>query len=774
MSRGGRTIRLLKLLSRLSAAAILVWGAGCAVALQPEEYRLIQTSRYSELEKLMESRITQPSSAPTAQLFHLCYAYSKLKRYNKLFPCLDQLEKNIEKGDRNVFFYDFSATPSLMRAEAYIEFGDYTKAIEESTKAYDMVLKKDLYRQFRIFALTAMGLSHALNGDSGSAKKYAALLEEVGTHYPFNTLETDKVTGLAKVYMALGEFDKSLGAIKRDQGGALFRALTDVITGAALTGDTLWAFNQLPKAFILNKSLLETGQVQQAKEGYDQLLRRPETKYNGDIYWMILWDRGRIAEREGKPKEAMDFYKQAIDVVEEQRSTINTEANKIGYVGNKQSVYQRLIALLVSERQHASAFEYVERSKARALVDLLASRRDFSVPTGNPEQVRALLNTAQEAEAASRIQETSAPAAGFQGRSLAVRARQQLREQAPELASLVSVTHVPAADIQRRIPDDEVLIEYYYDNNNLYAFVLSNRNLTAVKLDGAHLEAGIRQLRESLEPPLGQEYLALSQRLYERLIRPLEQLLDKRHLLIVAHGALHYLPFNALHNGSEFLLDRYGIHMLPSASLMQYLKTAVKNKPGGVLAFGNPDLGDPRANLAHAQEEALAISKERPQSKVFLREKATKTAFKEFAAAFSYLHFATHGQFNPDFPLQSALLLAKDEANDGELTAGELYSLRLDAELVTLSACETGLGKISNGDDVVGLTRGFLYAGANSIVASLWKVDDRATYELMTKFYANLKTAAKGDALREAQLDIKKKYPHPFFWAAFQLTGMAR
>ncbi|MEK7340788.1 MAG: CHAT domain-containing protein, partial [Candidatus Binatota bacterium] len=101
----------------------------------------------------------------------------------------------------------------------------------------------------------------------------------------------------------------------------------------------------------------------------------------------------------------------------------------------------------------------------------------------------------------------------------------------------------------------------------------------------------------------------------------------------------------------------------------------------------------------------------------------------------------------------------------------ELYSLSLDADLVTLSACETGLGKISNGDDVVGLTRGFLYAGSRSIIASLWKVDDLSTSQLMTQFYSTLQQSNKREALRQAQLEIQKTYPHPFFWAAFQLTG---
>ena len=136
------------------------------------------------------------------------------------------------------------------------------------------------------------------------------------------------------------------------------------------------------------------------------------------------------------------------------------------------------------------------------------------------------------------------------------------------------------------------------------------------------------------------------------------------------------------------------------------------------------------------------------------------------------LHFAAHALFDSENPLNSALLLAPDKENDGWLRAGDLYSLTLNADLVTLSACETALGKITKGDDVVGFTRGFLYAGTNSIVSSLWQVDDQATSILMQQFYKNMETNDKCSSLRKAQLKVKEAYnAHPYYWAAFQITG---
>lgn len=161
-----------------------------------------------------------------------------------------------------------------------------------------------------------------------------------------------------------------------------------------------------------------------------------------------------------------------------------------------------------------------------------------------------------------------------------------------------------------------------------------------------------------------------------------------------------------------------------------------------------------------------------PQSELLTRSKASETAFKNKAGNFSYLHIASHGQFNADNALQSRLLLASDAANDGSLTVGEIYGLHLSADLVTLSACETGLGKTFSGDDVIGLTRSFLYAGSSNIIASLWQVDDDATSELMKSLYAKLKAnVPKKEALRQAQQELQNRFPDPLFWAAFYLTG---
>ncbi len=798
MSGNARTFYPITLLG-----LVLLLG-GCATGILGERDTAMVTSRYEELERIGERETAGLKEVSSPKLMPLCMAYAKLKRYNKLFPCLDRLEDNIRRGDKRQMDFDefakrnplmagmammgsavaggreglegdISIFPYLMRAEAYIDLARYAEAVEQAKKGVaNIPTQWNQERWARIMSTSMVGLAYALGGDRDNALKTATELENVSTAYPYTLLRGDKGVGLAKIYLALKDYPKALNAMEEGKDtlfGSFAKGVADAFAAGDTKGEGLWVWQDLPREFVYNKTLFEVGRANEAKAGYDKLLGIPQTKDNGDIYWVILFDRGRIAEKEGNRAQAVELYRKAVDVIEGQRATINTEASKIGFVGDKQAVYQHLVAALLAESRNAEAFEFVERAKSRALVDMLAAKQDFAIHTVNAQQVRTLLAQVNTTESEARIQGGDAAIAGK--RSLAVKLKSDLQTQAPELAALVNVTYSSAKDIQARLPADEVLIEYYYDDKKVYAFVITRERLQVVWLEGGNLAQDVKAFREALDSPKDNRYLALAQKLHRQLFQPLEATLTKQHVLIVAHGALHYLPFNALHDGREYVIDRYRLRQLPSASVMPYLRGTRQAKTGTLLAFGNPDLGDKRYDLAYAQAEAQAITKVVPGARALVRRDATETAFKQQGVNYAYVHFASHGEFNADSPLNSALLLAKDKTNDGALTVGELYSMRLNADLVTLSACETGLGKIANGDDVVGLTRGFLYAGSRSIVASLWKVDDEATAYLMTRFYGALKGTSKREALRLAQIETRKKYVHPYYWAAFQLTGEA-
>jgi CHAT domain-containing protein len=252
----------------------------------------------------------------------------------------------------------------------------------------------------------------------------------------------------------------------------------------------------------------------------------------------------------------------------------------------------------------------------------------------------------------------------------------------------------------------------------------------------------------------------------------------------------------------RFLIEEYDIFYVPSASALKFVLEQRKEVSDKVLAFGNPELGDESLNLPHAEEEVESIKESYPETSIFVKDKATEEKAKQLSGNYDIIHFASHGELSPQSPLFSCIKMAKEKDEDGRLEVHEIFNLDLEnASLVTLSACETGLGKLSKGDELIGLTRGFVYAGTPSIVASLWEVNDKSTSDLMSLFYKNLKTHFKVEALRMAQLEMINgevgrgivrgvggittsnegednpqtsrtvNGSHPYFWAPFILLG---
>jgi CHAT domain-containing protein len=529
------------------------------------------------------------------------------------------------------------------------------------------------------------------------------------------------------------------------------------------------AVEDVSNALLYSQSLARLGRSDQARAMLDTLLGMPEVRSMGNLYWVALYERGLIALKEGQRQDGIRRLTQSVDAIESVRSTISFEAAKIGFAGDKQTVYAALIGALAQHGDWQPAFLFVERAKARALVDLLAQRRDLGPPQSADEKVRELF--ANAAAVGSSVGFASSDGA-VRGIKLVADSRDALGSVAPEAASLISVQKVGIAEIASRMSPDESLVDYYVQGEDLYAFVLIGQSITGIKLSAKGLDGDVRAFREAIDRRDGRAK-ETGRALHDRLMRPLLTDLKGKKLVIAPHGVLHYLPFTALWDGEGYLVDQFSLRLIPSASALVYLRTGQPKKLGKLLALGNPDLGSRALDLPNAQVEAVTIAAMFPDSRALVRAEASKSAVKELANGFSILHFATHGKFDANTPLSSGLYLAKGREPDGVLTVSDLYSLRWDVDLVTLSACETGLGKVAKGDDVIGLTRGFLYAGARSIVASLWEVDDAATAHLMESFYRNLANNDKREALRLAQVETRQQYPEPWFWAAFNILGRA-
>lgn len=760
---------------RLLLAASLLWSLQASADYSTDQIGYAASGRYDLLEKSILDRGTEQRLG-TRDLHALCFAYSKTKQYTQLFSCLDQLESSVRSGDRRTRLFGLEdATPTiyLMRAEALIELARYPEAIAQAEKA-ERWLKDDDSDDLDMVsnALATLSLAHTLNGDEDNGWKYERQLRAVPIS-KFGDYATAKAMALARCRMALRDYEGVIAAIRGDSAFALNVFLDKLVSGSFLTGVNNWVWVELPRAFMLNKALFETGQISEARAGFDRLLGIEQVRENGEIYWLLLQDRGRIAEAENQAEPALRYYREAIDVIERQRASINTEASKIGFVGDKQQLYSRLIALAQQAGKIDLALEYIERAKSRALIDLLAIRDNASQGIARSPDSLAALQRFQLAQQSAAIQRPVDMAAGSSGKS-----RQAVLEQArslqandPNLASLVTVQALSANEIRHSLRKDEALLEFFGVGPVMYGLAINQGQQQLLRIDAQDLEATVRAFRKAIQEQ-SPEAAALAKQLHGKLIQPFATTLAQRNLLIVPHGPLHYLPFAALQDGTQTLLASRSLRFLPSTSVQKYIRPHSQTGAGKMLIFGNPDLGNAKFDLPSAEEEAKTIAALLPDSRILTRKQATETAFKAQARDFNFLHIASHGQFKSDNALESRLLLAPDSSNDGSLTVNELYSSALNADLVTLSACETGLGKTLSGDDVLGLNRGFLYAGASNIVSSLWEVDDEATSQLMQAFYRQLKNGStKQEALRQAQLQLRKNFPDPIFWAAFYLTG---
>ena len=256
--------------------------------------------------------------------------------------------------------------------------------------------------------------------------------------------------------------------------------------------------------------------------------------------------------------------------------------------------------------------------------------------------------------------------------------------------------------------------------------------------------------------------------LYDRLLRPLHEwgVREKERMVFIPHGLLHRVPFHALHDGAGYALDYWEITSAPSASLWY----ALQNRPDSARPDSALLMGVPEPGIEYVTDEISQLARELPGASAFCGESATLEKFRTRAPGMRYLHLAMHGLFRADNPLFSGLRFA-----DGWLLARDLYEMRLDADLVTLSACRTGLTSSAPSDELFGLVRGFLAAGARGMIVSLWPADDVATSALMMAFYAALQSGRNlGAALRQAQMTVRESFPHPYHWAAFRLHRRER
>ena len=495
---------------------------------------------------------------------------------------------------------------------------------------------------------------------------------------------------------------------------------------------------------------------------------------------------GSILLQAKKPAEAIPYYNKAIDAIESTRSLLESEEFRTSFFADKAQVYGGIVLAELGAKDFEGAFNYSERARSRAFLDILGSKVQLGKQAELVEEERALqarinLLSAQATRGSVSDEEESETDNQQAAEELETAQRayidflSRVRKENKEQASLMSVEPLTLKQVQEMLRPGVTMLEYFVLGGQTALWVVEKDKINFVRLslERNALVSKVSAFRNIINRVEEKEkFTQAAEELYRVLIQPALPFIKGNEILIIPHDVLHYLPYQALLSPQgRYLIQDYPINYLSSASLMQFTKEKKRASRTAALALGNPDLGDPAYDLRFAEREVKAVAGNFAKSAVYIRGEATEARAVELSPNYDVLHFAAHSELKEDAPLDSGLLLAKEGSHAGKLTVREIFTLNLRADLVVLSACDTGLGKISSGDEIIGLTRAFIYAGTPSIVTTLWKVNDQASYELMREFYSNLKKLNKSAALRQAQLTTMKEFPQPFFWAAYELTG---
>ncbi|HSF16314.1 MAG TPA: CHAT domain-containing protein [Vicinamibacteria bacterium] len=585
---------------------------------------------------------------------------------------------------------------------------------------------------------------------------------------------------LAFAYCEQGRFTEAVGEAREALG------MARAIEARSLESQALLALAEATRA---------GGNSESALGPYESAMAVAADLRNPELDWRIAYGRGQTLEALGRLREALASYRTAAEIIEDVRGRLQEERFRAGYIEDKYEVYVALVRLQLLLDEPREAFLYAEKLRARSYLELLRrgappirSHAQRQVEVELADRIRKLQQALVDEEAKAASEQRGAALAIFREEIAAAERAYgdlvvELRRTDPEYALARELAVPSAEEVQRHLTADTALVEYVIDKDALAIFVLTSKGAHAitVPVGGAGLQAKVELLRELVAREPSKEWKLPAESLRRILIEPLEDagwLRGVRRLYVAPHGILHYVPFAVLVRSTgedaRYLMEDYVLSYLPAASALVYGperngtdRTILAVSPAG-------------ARLAFGEEEARRVGALFPNdSLVLARREATESSFKRIAARYDLVHLATHGYLNKRDPLLSGIDLEPGAGEDGRLEVHEILELRLKAGLVTLSACETALGggyftEIPAGDDFVGLTRAFLFAGSTSVLASLWKVDDRSTFELMEAFYRGHGRAEMAESLAQAQRAMQKsggRYSHPYFWSAFVLVG---
>jgi len=537
---------------------------------------------------------------------------------------------------------------------------------------------------------------------------------------------------------------------------------------------------------------LDMKDVTKSEEYFRKGLELAQKLNYSHMVWYCQTGLGRILLEQGKRKESLTYFKEAIDILEGLREKLTSAEMKRGFFENKLLAYDLTVEVLWDLGQFEEAFNYTERARARSFLDILGGAM-LKVKNEDKEMVSRLqdletrIASLQEKERQERAKPAEEQNTAYLEELQKIlktlqqsyfQVKEDLNYYSPEVASLVTINPLTLDKVRGVLDKEIVLLDYYITGDRILVWVVEQEGIKTkeISIKDINLNKKIEEARKAFTTTEGDyDYQKICEELYRILFAPIKALIrDKTTIGVIPHRGLFYLPFQALKGEEGFLVDRYNLFYVPSASVYSYCLGKNRGNQESYLGFGNPSFeGTDLPSLPLSAEEVKIVARSFPYNDVFVDKEATETKFKEICSNFDVIHLSTHGLADDQRPLFSVICLAKDEQNDGEVRAYEVFSLNLKANLVTLGACETGLGKLSEAEGLVGLARSFLYAGTPTVIASLWSVYDRPTMELFINFFKYWKQEgmSKVEALGRAQRELAEEYGFPVTWAGFILIG---
>lgn len=553
-----------------------------------------------------------------------------------------------------------------------------------------------------------------------------------------------------------------------------------------------------------------------------ELYRRALSRARKIDYWPEIWTNyyglARCLEKRGDYKKAYQTYQKALEALTPVRNGITFDLYRIGFDRGKKDVYEGLIRSVVKYRlghpgQQADnlVFSTLNQIKARVFIEeqgRLSSggeeKEQIEVLSQIDRMINNLLNQpekVQDGTSFSRLEE-------LEYRYLRL---SELNGKTPMIHPGLAMLGL--GDLQKEvISGKELVLDFFLGQEESYCLVISNDRFRLIQLPGEkEIEKSLKLYTKLLaSPDVAEEDLKMAGRRIGQLLLPLDDLRSKTFstLIIIPDGYLNWLPFETLilddqeYPEGRYLVETHNVYYLPALSMIkrQKIDPRARGESRELLAFGNPyhsqwfneqvrariyfAEGIPPApdfcldSLPFSQKEIKQLARLFPGNScdLFLGKKASEENLKSLnLSQYRIIHFACHGLISEKFPQRSSLVLSSSRrsSEDGFLTAREIYTLRLNSELVVLAACQSSRGAVERAEGVIGLPRIFLLAGARAVISSLWSVNDRSSRELMLHFYRSLVAGqTKDEALRQAKLRmIKKGKSHPYFWAGFVLAG---